>query len=285
MGETVGFDPSQMHILKQGASQKLDLIFNLIHWHPGEDGTLAITWEALGIPYTSCSPATSALTFHKAWTNGVVTRLGVPVSPAIWTKGDVAPESLYPALELMQFPLFVKPCRSGSSYGVSRISSPEELGEALQAAGLEDQAIVIEEGVTGIEVGCGVARLDGRVESLGITEIVPKKAFFDFAAKYEGLSEEITPARIPAEAAAWVETYTRRIYEGLGLAGFCRADFILPAEGRPVLIEINTVPGMSAESILPKQLAARGTSLTEFTTLVAQQALADASNRSFPGIF
>ena len=285
MGETVGFDPSQMHILKQGASQKLDLIFNLIHGHPGEDGTLAITLEALGIPYTSCSPATSALTFHKAWTNGVVTRLGVPVSPAIWTQADVAPESLYPALELMQFPLFVKPCRSGSSYGVSRISSPEELGEALQAAGLEDQAIVIEEGVAGIEVGCGVARLDGRVESLGITEIVPKKAFFDFAAKYEGLSEEITPARIPAEAAAWVETYTRRIYEGLGLAGFCRADFILPAEGRPVLIEINTVPGMSAESILPKQLAARGTSLTEFTTLVAQQALADASNRSFPGIF
>ncbi len=284
-GSPVDFDPSQMHVLRQGTSEKLDLIFNLIHGHPGEDGTLAITWEALGIPYTSCSPATSALTFHKAWTNGVVTRLGIPVSPAIWTQAGVPAESLYPAVELMSFPLFVKPCRSGSSYGVSRITCKEELAEALVAAAAEDQAIVIEEGVAGIEVGCGVVRMEGRVQSLGITEIVPKKAFFDYAAKYEGFSEEITPARIPAEGAQWIETYTRRMYEGLGLSGFCRADFILPPEGRPVLIEINTVPGMSAESILPKQLAVRGTSLTEFTTLVAQQALSDASNRAFPGIF
>ncbi|MDA9151626.1 ATP-grasp domain-containing protein [Schleiferiaceae bacterium] len=284
-GEPVGFDPSQMHILHQGSSQKIDLIFNLIHGHPGEDGTLAITWEALGIPYTSCSPAASALTFHKAWTNGVITRLGVPVAPAIWTSAGVPAESLFPALELMEYPLFVKPCRSGSSYGVSRITSPEELGAALEAAAVEDQAIVIEQGVLGIEVGCGVVRLNNRVETLGITEIVPKKAFFDFAAKYEGLSEEITPARISKESARHIELLTKRVYEGLGLAGFCRADFILPAEGLPVLIEINTVPGMSAESILPKQLGARGTSLTEFTTLVAQQALSDASNRTFPGIF
>lgn len=284
-GETVGFDPSQMHILHQGSSHRIDLIFNLIHGHPGEDGTLAITWEALGIPYTSCSPATSALTFHKAWTNGVVTRLGVPVAPAIWTSAGVQAKSLFPALELMEYPLFVKPCRSGSSYGVSRITSTEELSAALEAAAAEDHAIVIEQGVIGIEVGCGVVRLNDRVISLGITEIVPKKEFFDFEAKYEGLSEEITPARIPVEAAAQVELLTKRVYEGLGLTGFCRADFILPADGPPVLIEINSVPGMSAESILPKQLAARGTSLTEFTTLVAQQALSDASNRSFPGIF
>ena len=142
-GELVGFDPSQMHILQHGSAQKLDLIFNLIHGHPGEDGTLAITWEALGIPYTSCSPATYAMTFHKAWTNGVVTRLGIPVSPALWTQAGVPAESLYPALELMHFPLFVKPCRSGSSFGISRISSPEELGDALIAAAAEDEAIVI----------------------------------------------------------------------------------------------------------------------------------------------
>jgi D-alanine-D-alanine ligase len=126
---------------------------------------------------------------------------------------------------------------------------------------------------------------EDEVHCLGITEIVPKREFFDYSAKYEGLAEEITPARIPAGAALQIEDYTRRIYEGLGLTGFCRADFILPKKGPPVLIEINTVPGMSQESILPKQLAARGTSLTEFTTLLAHQALKDAKNRAFPGIF
>ncbi len=284
--QPVGFDPARMAILHEGSIQPVELIFNLIHGHPGEDGTLAIQWEALGIPYTSCSPAASALTFHKAWTNGVISRLGVPVSPAVWTHAGVAPESLHEALEVLQFPLFVKPCRSGSSYGVTRIESLSELPDALTAAAAEDDAIVIEQGVKGIEVGCGVARLQGQTQTLGITEIVPKKAFFDFAAKYEGLSEEITPARIPATAASQIEDFTRRVYDGLGLRGFCRADFILPGDGgAPVLIEINTVPGMSAESIVPKQLAARGTSLLEFTTLLAEQALKDAQNRPFPGIF
>ncbi len=284
--QPVGFDAARMAILQNGSSQPVELIFNLIHGHPGEDGTLAIGWETLGIPYTSCSPAASALTFHKAWTNGVISRLGVPVSPAVWTQAGVEPASLHPALAALRFPLFVKPCRSGSSYGVTRIGSLDELPEALQAAAKEDDAIVIEQGVKGIEVGCGVARLQGKTEALGITEIIPKKDFFDFAAKYEGLSEEITPARIPASSSTQVEDFTHRVYEGLGLSGFCRADFILPEDGgAPVLIEINTVPGMSAESIVPKQLAARGTSLQEFTTLLAEQALEDAQNRSFPRIF
>ncbi|MFM1884078.1 MAG: hypothetical protein RL168_262, partial [Bacteroidota bacterium] len=156
--EPVGFDATRMSILQDGSIQPVDLIFNLIHGHPGEDGTLAIAWEALGIPYTSCSPAASALTFHKAWTNGVISRLGVPISPAVWTQAGVDPSSLYDALQSLHFPLFVKPCRSGSSYGVTRIESLDELPEALQAAAQEDEAIVIEQGVQGIEVGCGVAR-------------------------------------------------------------------------------------------------------------------------------
>ena len=282
-GTSIGFDPARMAILHEGAVKPLELIFNLIHGHPGEDGTLAITWEALGIPYTSCPPASSALTFHKAWTNGVVQRLGVPVAPAIWTHDGVDPSSL--DLKGLQFPLFVKPCRSGSSYGVTRITEAHQLADALKEAAKEDHAIVIEQGVSGTEVGCGVARWEDEVHCLGITEIVPKREFFDYSAKYEGLAEEITPARIPAGAALQIEDYTRRIYEGLGLTGFCRADFILPKKGPPVLIEINTVPGMSQESILPKQLAARGTSLTEFTTLLAHQALKDSKNRAFPGIF
>ena len=284
--EPIEFHPESMTLDVAGKALSIDLAFNLIHGRPGEDGTLALQWEALGIPYTSCSPAASALTFHKAWTNGVISRKGVPVSPAVWTKAGVEPESLHEELKALHFPLFVKPCRSGSSYGVTRIESLSELPEALSAAAAEDDAIVIEQGVKGIEVGCGVARLNGQTQTLGITEIVPKKAFFDYAAKYEGLSEEITPARIPATAAARVEDFTRRVYDGLGLRGFCRADFILPADGgAPVLIEINTVPGMSNESIVPKQLAARGTSLLEFTTLLAEQALKDAQNRPFPGIF
>ncbi len=269
-----------------GSERRIDAILNLIHGHPGEDGTLAMAWEGAGIPYSSCSPAASALTFHKLWTNALAQRLGVRVMPSVHVRRGTDESAVHTFMAAHPFPLFVKPCRSGSSYGVSRITSAHEWPEARDAAWNEDPELVVEQGVVGTELGCGAFVAPDGVRILGITEIVPKKAFFDFEAKYQGASEEITPARIPDSAAEAVRRATLRLVDGMGLRGFVRADFILPADGsEPVLIEINTIPGMSAESIVPRQLKAAGISMRQFVTDLAEATLQRHEDRAVPRIF
>jgi D-alanine-D-alanine ligase len=269
-----------------GRERRIDAILNLIHGHPGEDGTLAMAWEQAGIPYSSCSPAASALTFHKLWTNAVAQRLGARVMPSVHLRRGADESAVHTFLATQTYPVFVKPCRSGSSYGVTRIMSAHEWPEARDAAWHEDDELVVEQGVVGTELGCGAFVAPDGIRILGITEIVPKKAFFDFEAKYQGASEEITPARIADSAADAVRLATVRLVEGMALRGFVRADFILPADGtEPVLIEINTIPGMSAESIVPRQLAAAGISMRSFATDLAEATLNRHEDRAVPRIF
>ncbi len=269
-----------------GRERRLDAILNLIHGHPGEDGSLAMAWELAGIPYSSCSPAASALTFHKLWTNAVAQRLGVRVMPSVPLRRGADESAVHRFMAEHAFPLFVKPCRSGSSYGVTRITSAAEWPEARDFAWHEDPELVVEQGVAGTELGCGAFVAPDGIRILGITEIVPKKAFFDFEAKYQGASEEITPARIPDAAAEAVRRATRTLVEGMTLRGFVRADFILPTEGSdPVLIEINTIPGMSAESIVPRQLKAAGIEMRDFVTDLAEATLNRHEDRAVPRIF
>jgi D-alanine-D-alanine ligase len=269
-----------------GTERRIDAILNLIHGHPGEDGTLAMAWEQAGIPYSSCSPAASALTFHKLWTNAVAQRLGVRVMPSVHLRRGADESAVHDFLAGHAYPLFVKPCRSGSSYGVTRITAASEWPEARDVAWNEDDELVVEQGVVGTELGCGAFVAPDGIRILGITEIVPKKAFFDFEAKYQGASEEITPARIPDSASEAVRHATLCLVEGMNLRGFVRADFILPSDGtEPVLIEINTIPGMSAESIVPRQLAAAGISMRSFATDLAESTLNRHEDRAVPRIF
>ena len=186
----------------------------------------------------------------------------------------------------MAIPIFVKPNRSGSSFGVSRIETPEEFSAAFKEAQKECTEVVVEEGISGVEVGCGVLRAnydfasnreldESATQSIAITEIVPTEStFFDYEAKYDGKSQEITPARIPAETAAAIEQISIRTYDVLGLKGIVRMDYIIDPERGPVLIEVNSIPGLSPASIVPQQVAHRGWQLHHVLSVLAEEHIA-----------
>ena len=239
-----------------------DVIFNAIHGHPGEDGYLQALFELAEIPHSSCGFFESALTFNKNKTNALLSKQGhiIPKSRLILKGDEIDPEEVCNHFNL---PLFIKPNRSGSSFGVSKVSSQDYILPAIEAALKEDDQVIIEEAILGKEVGCGVVNRNGKVEAIAITEIVPKKEFFDYEAKYQGASEEITPARIDSHLYDEICSISERIYKYLNLWGVIRIDFIIRDE-IPYLIEVNSIPGLSPASIVPQQLAYRGWALPEF---------------------
>lgn len=244
----------------KGGYERFDVVFIAIHGTPGEDGVLQGLLDLLKIPYTTGGVLPMALTFSKAECNAYLGKMGVAVP-----KGIYATE--FPGVEvvdkLLRYPLFVKPSKSGSSVGVSKVTSSDGLMSAYEAASKIDPLVLMEEMVSGIEVSCGVSDVFGQVKALEITEIVPAGDFFDFKAKYSGQSLEITPARIRSEASEFIKKTSESVFKMLGLRGLVRMDYIVPSEGEPVLLEINTVPGLSEQSILPKQAHYLGISLEE----------------------
>jgi D-alanine-D-alanine ligase len=165
--------------------------------------------------------------------------------------------------ETFGYPMFIKPNRSGSSFGVTKVDGRAQIAPAIREAQKEDGQVVIEEGIIGTEVGCGVVRQNGKTIAIAVTEIVPKRAFFDYQAKYEGASEEITPARIDAAVYEQICRTSERIYDYFGLWGVVRIDYII-RNNQPFLIEVNSIPGLSPASIIPQQLAFRNWPMTEF---------------------
>ncbi len=241
---------------------KFDVIFNAIHGHPGEDGYLQALFELNNIPHSSCGFFESALTFNKNKTNALLNQFNVKTPNARFytnTK-DVNPAEI---AATMGFPLFIKPNRSGSSFGVTKVKTEEEILPAIKAALKEDTQVLIEGAVVGLEVGCGVARQNGVTKAISITEIVPKHEFFDYEAKYKGESEEITPARITQTVFDFICSQSEKIYDYLGLWGIIRIDYIIE-NNMPILIEVNSIPGLSPASIIPQQLKFRNIELTTF---------------------
>lgn len=243
----------------------LDYVFNAIHGTPGEDGHISGLLEVLGIPHSTCPTFQSALTFNKAQCNKLLRLEGIRVP-----KGELFTE--FPGVSYFdswQLPMFVKPNRSGSSYGVSKVENRDQLAAAFSHALSEDNQILVEEGVIGSEVGCGV--LSARyqfdsgetaerpvVQPIAITEIVPTEAgFFDYEAKYLGKSQEITPARLSEDLSREIMALSAKVYRVLDLRGIVRIDYIINSAGEPVLIEVNSIPGLSPASIVPQQLAYR----------------------------
>jgi D-alanine-D-alanine ligase len=272
-GVEMTIDKNDFSFLRQDEKITFDGVFNAIHGTPGEDGLMQAYFEIVNMKHTSCDFFGSALTFNKSKTNAIVSRFGVNCAKGMYFTGnDIIDEN--ELAENLGFPLFVKPSRSGSSYGITRVTELAGIKPAIDEAKKEDSDIVVEAAVLGIEVGCGVARLNGKVEVLAITEIVSKNAFFDFQAKYEGASEEITPARIASEIQNEIEENSIALYEKLELKGVIRVDYIIEeSTNRPVFIEVNTVPGLSPASIVPKQLEYKGYSQKEFFTLVLKETL------------
>ncbi len=250
-----------------------DCVFNAIHGSPGEDGFMQAYFELLDIPQTSCSMYQAALTFNKRDLLATLKPHGIKTAESYYIDlGDTIDEEAIVAK--VGLPCFVKANKAGSSFGISKVYKKEDLQAAIDNSFKEDDEIIIEQFLDGVEVSVGVISYKGETKVLPITEIVSENDFFDYQAKYEGKSQEITPARISDDYAHKVRLEARKIYETLGMKGFSRSEFIFKND-EPYLLEVNTVPGLTKESILPQQATEAGISVTDLFDNAIEEALKD----------
>ena len=238
-----------------------DYVFMALHGPPAENGDLQPYFDNINIPYSSCDSNVSELTFNKLKCNRKLSQLGFMCANSIHlNRGEkIVNKKIH---ETIGLPCFIKPNQAGSSFGVSKVYTEDAIEDAIQNALLHDNTVLIEQFIDGKEVSCGVAIIDNKIIAFPITEIVSQNDFFDFDAKYKGLSQEITPARISKSIRIKIQRITKEIYSKMNLKGICRIDFIIMNE-TPYIIEINTIPGLSEESIIPKQAKEIGISLSQ----------------------
>jgi D-alanine-D-alanine ligase len=248
-----------------------DCIFNVIHGTPGEDGLMQAYFELLKIPQSSCDYYQAALTFNKRDLLSVLKPYGIQSATSYYlNKGDkINTEAI---VEKVGLPCFVKPNKSGSSFGISKVKTEAELPTAIEIAYKEDNEIIIESFLNGTEVSVGVINFKGKTTVLPITEIVSENDFFDYEAKYLGKSQEITPARISEEMTKKVGEIAKRAYEILKMKGFSRSEFII-VNNEPFMLEMNTIPGLTTESLIPQQAKVAGISLEDLFTNAIELAL------------
>jgi D-alanine-D-alanine ligase len=248
---------------------RFDAVFIAIHGTPGENGLLQGYFDIMKIPYTSCGAFCSALTFNKQACKLYLKDQSIPMADNILIRrGEEVDESFI--LKKTGLPCFVKPNDSGSSFGVSKVRTREELHPAIETAMKESDEVMIEAFMQGREVACGVVKVKRKSFVLPVTEIISKNDFFDFDAKYTpGKSDEVTPSQMPEEVTNEIQDLSSRIYDLLGCKGIVRVDFIVIG-GKPHFLEINTVPGMTAESIIPKQAEAAGINIGELYSMVIE---------------
>ena len=272
-GKKIIVDKNDFSISVNNEKISFNAVLVGLHGTPGEDGKLQGYFDCLGIPYTSCDAATSALTFNKRYTVAVASFAGMHVAKSVllFKNNVISPSDISGLLTL---PVFVKPNNGGSSIGMSKVNSAAEIENALCKAFNEDDQVLVEEFIKGREFTIGVFRSKGEVIALPITEIISKKEFFDYEAKYEGASDEITPADINETLAGKIRDDAKKLYEIFNCRGIVRIDFIYDEQlGQPVLLEINTVPGQSAASLVPQQVVAMGWTLKEFYSSLIEECL------------
>ena len=257
---------SDFSYIKGNAKIKFDKIFIALHGPPAENGLIQDYFDSINLPYSSCNAKISALTFDKFECNNTLTKLGFRCanSVLIYSNKKFSETEI---IDKVGLPCFVKPNGAGSSYGISKVTKKADLSKALKDAFLHDQKVIIESFINGTEVSCGVYFDGKQANALPITEIVSENDFFDYEAKYEGKSQEITPARISTQLTSEIQTTTIDIYKKMNLSGICRVDFIIQND-KPYILEINTIPGLSEESIIPKQLKVANISLSEIFDLL-----------------
>ena len=248
-----------------------DCVFNAIHGSPGEDGFMQAYLKLLNIPQTSCNMYQASLTFNKRDCLSVLKPYGIKTAKSFYLNlGDTINED--EIIQKVGLPCFVKANKAGSSFGVTKAHKKEDLQNAINVAFKEDDEIIIESFLNGTEVSVGVIKYKGETKVLPITEIVSENDFFDYEAKYLGKSEEITPARLTKEQEIKVNALAQKVYDVLKMTGFSRSEFIFK-DGEPHLLEMNTVPGLTRESILPQQAAAAGISMSDLFDNAIQEAL------------
>lgn len=274
-GQKITVDKNDFSLNINGEKIKFDAAFIAIHGTPGEDGRLQGYFDMINLPYNTCNAIVSALTFNKSYCNKVVKAFNVVniANSVHLIKGE--PYSVGNILEQLQLPMFVKPNESGSSLGVSKVKSVEELLPAIEKAFKEDNQVLIEEFIEGREVTIGVYKVDGYLNTLPATEIVSKNEFFDYEAKYTpGVTSEITPAPIDDNIREQLETKASYIYRHLNCRGVVRMDFILQnGTNKLFFLEVNTMPGQSENSIVPQQVRAAGKALKDFYGALLEDSL------------
>lgn len=257
-------DRADFTLTIDGKHIQFDAALIIIHGVPGEDGKLQGYFDMLDIPYTSCDAATSALTMNKRFTVAVASFGGIKTAKSLHIfQSD--PLSIEAIASELTMPVFVKPNSGGSSIGMSRVEKVEDLAAALERGFKEDTQLLIEQFIKGREFTVGVMRSRGEIVVFPIIEIRPKKAFFDFEAKYEGASEELIPAPIDENQADILRGVARKVYQILNCRGIVRVDFIWnDVDNQPYMLEVNTVPGQTDASLVPQMVRAHGWTMTEF---------------------
>jgi len=268
-GRLFSIDKNDFTLVLDDQRIRFDAAFISIHGNPGENGLLQGYFDMTGIPYTSCDAFVSALTFNKQACKLYLNEYGIPMTGGLLIRKG----QKYDAASIVKqigLPCFVKPNASGSSFGVSKVKEVGDFDAAVGNAFAEGHEVLVESFMKGTEVACGVVRTKQKKIIMPVTEVVPKKEFFDYEAKYtEGLSDEITPARMPAEVTERIQELSSEIYDILGCRGIVRVDFIVTEDG-PQFLEINTIPGMTPESIIPRQAAVFGISQTDLYSMVIE---------------
>jgi D-alanine-D-alanine ligase len=265
-------DKNDFTVVEFGGKVKFDAVFIAIHGTPGEDGKLQGYLDILGIPYTFSGVVSSSLTFNKDFCQMLAEEFGATITKAVLVKkGDSIDAAAI--IEKTGLPCFVKPNNGGSSIGMTKVKELTGLEEAVSTAFKEDSEVLVEEYIEGTEVTCGILQKKDELIALPITEIVSKHEFFDYTSKYDPkLADEITPARIPEEMQKHIKNLCLLMFRKFNLRGVARFDFIIK-NNIPYFLEVNTIPGLSAASIVPKQAGAMGISLEDLFSILIENVL------------
>ncbi len=278
-GATYPIDKADFSFSIDGEKLTFDFIYITIHGTPGEDGIIQGYFDMLGLPYNTGSVASEALTFNKLYCNRYLSTFDkIRIAKSIRRKTPLTDkQELKAIIHELGLPLFVKPNTGGSSIATTKVEQAEKLPEAISLALRESPEVMIEGFIKGREVTCGCYRdlshnhrdeMKAPIKALPVTEVVTSNPFFDYNAKYKGEVEEITPARISAEATDLIQALTRAIYQYIDARGVIRVDYIIEEDGYPTLLEVNTTPGMTATSFIPQQVQAQGMTMPEFLTKI-----------------
>ena len=270
--EKIVIDKNDFSFTQDGEKTLFDFAYITIHGTPGENGILQGYFELIGLPYSCCGVLAAAITFNKFTCNQYLKSFGIKVAESLVLRSGQTVTDQEVA-EKIGFPCFVKPNVGGSSFGVSKVKSPEQVQPAIENAFAEGSEVMIEAFLAGTEITCGVYKTKGKSNVLPVTEVVSENEFFDYDAKYKGQVQEITPARISSSLTGRVQKLTSAIYDILGCKGIVRIDYII-SEGEVInLLEVNTTPGMTTTSFIPQQIAAAGLDIKEVMTEIIENEL------------
>jgi D-alanine-D-alanine ligase len=272
-GESIPFDLNTGGFVFHGNQYTIDAGLVYIHGNPGENGKIQALLDMHEIPYLNAGPLASSLSFDKWFCNQFLRAFEIPVAKSIFLS-HIDELTHSEIIEVLGLPIFVKPSDSGSSYGISKVKHASELDQALKSAFQEGRTVVLESFLDGTEVTCGVYQTKDGLQALPLTEIASENEFFDYDAKYNGKSQEITPARISEEITLKVQERAKKIYQLLQLRSISRIDFMIVGN-EPHVIEVNTTPGFSPASIVPQMLACAGISIESFWESIVSFELKD----------